>query len=86
MPVNNQLIKIEPSILIWARESLGLSIAEVASKLDKDKETVRQWEIGKTTPTLAQLEKLAYTIYKRPLAVFFLQRPPKENTLSQRNL
>lgn len=83
MSVNNQLIKIEPSILIWARESLGMSIAEVANKLDKDRETVRQWEIGKTTPTLAQLEKLAYTIYKRPLAVFFLQRPPKENTPKQ---
>ena len=83
MPVNNEVIKIEPSILIWARESLGMSIAEVANKLDKDRDTVKQWEIGKTTPSLAQLEKLAYNIYKRPLAVFFLPRPPKESTAKQ---
>lgn len=83
MAANNQVVKIEPSILVWARETLGMSIAEVANKLDKDRETVRQWEIGKTTPSLAQLEKLAYTIYKRPLAVFFLPKPPKESTAKQ---
>lgn len=80
---NNQIIRIEPSILVWARESLGLSVAEVAAKLDKDKETVQQWEHGKSFPTLAQLEKLAYSIYKRPLAVFFLPKPPKETTPKQ---
>lgn len=83
MPINNQLIKIEPSILIWARESIGMSIAEVANKLDKDRNTVHQWEIGKATPSLSQLENLAYKIYKRPLAVFFLSKPPKESTPKQ---
>lgn len=83
MASNNQVVKIEPSILVWARETLGMSIAEVANKIDKDRETVRQWEIGKSTPSLAQLEKLAYTIYKRPLAVFFLPKPPKESTAKQ---
>ena len=83
MATNNQVVKIEPSILVWARETLGMSITEVANKLDKDRETVKQWEIGKTTPSLAQLEKLAYTIYKRPLAVFFLPKPPKESTAKQ---
>lgn len=83
MSINNQLIKIEPSILVWARESIGMSIAEVANKLDKDKETVQQWEVGKAIPSLAQLENLAYKIYKRPLAVFFLPKPPKENTPKQ---
>jgi Zn-dependent peptidase ImmA (M78 family)/transcriptional regulator with XRE-family HTH domain len=83
MNSNNQIIRIEPSILIWARESLGLSIAEVATKLDKDKDTIQKWEHGSLFPTLAQLEKLAYNIYKRPLAVFFLPRPPKESTPKQ---
>jgi len=80
MSANNQIIKIKPSILIWARESLGLTVAEVAAKFDKDRDVVQQWENGKTSPTLAQLEKLAYSIYKRPLAVFFLPEPPKEST------
>lgn len=83
MAANNQIIRIEPSILIWARESLGLSLAEVALKLDKDRETIQQWEYGNSFPTLAQLEKLAYNIYKRPLAVFFLPKPPKESTPKQ---
>jgi transcriptional regulator with XRE-family HTH domain len=83
MTTTNQIIRIEPSILIWARESLGLSLSEVALKLDKDRETIQQWEHGNSFPTLAQLEKLAYSIYKRPLAVFFLPRPPKETTPKQ---
>jgi Zn-dependent peptidase ImmA (M78 family)/DNA-binding XRE family transcriptional regulator len=83
MASNNQIIRIEPSILIWARESLGLSLAEVALKLDKDRETIQQWEHGNSFPTLTQLEKLAYNIYKRPLAVFFLPNPPKETTPRQ---
>lgn len=83
MTTTNQIIRIEPSILIWARESLGLSLSDVALKLDKDRETVQQWEHGTSFPTLAQLEKLAYSIYKRPLAVFFLPKPPKETTPKQ---
>ncbi len=46
MSANNQIIKIKPSILIWARESLGLTVAEVAAKFDKDRNTVQQWESG----------------------------------------
>lgn len=83
MASNNQIVRIEPSILIWARESLGLSLTEVALKLDKDRETIQQWEHGNSFPTLAQLEKLAYNVYKRPLAVFFLPKPPKETTPKQ---
>jgi|WetSurMetagenome_2_1015567.scaffolds.fasta_scaffold25914_5 Zn-dependent peptidase ImmA (M78 family) len=83
MTANNQIIRIEPSILVWARESLGLTLAEVALKLDKDRDTIQQWEFGNAIPTLAQLEKLAYNIYKRPLAVFFLPGPPKETTPKQ---
>jgi len=83
MAINNQIVRIEPSILVWARESLGLSLTEVALKLDKDRETIQEWEYGTSFPTLAQLEKLAYNIYKRPLAVFFLPKPPKESTPKQ---
>lgn len=83
MTVNNQIIRIEPSILKWARESLGLTLAEVALKLDKDRDTIQQWEYGYAFPTLSQLEKLAYNIYKRPLAVFFLPKPPHETTPKQ---
>lgn len=39
---------------------------------------VAAWETGNDAPTYAQLEKLAYQVYKRPLAVFFLPVPPEE--------
>jgi Zn-dependent peptidase ImmA (M78 family)/transcriptional regulator with XRE-family HTH domain len=83
MSVNNQIIKIEPSILIWARESIGLTQNDVAEKINKDIDTIKQWELGKAFPSLSQLEKLAYSIYKRPLAVFFLPKPPQESTPKQ---
>ncbi len=83
MSASKHIIKIEPSILIWARESLGLSLDDVANRIKKEPEIIHQWEEGKSYPTLSQLEKLAYDIYKRPLAVFFLPEPPKETTPKQ---
>ncbi len=41
------------------------------------------WESGGAAPTYSQLEKLAYSLYKRPLAVFFLPAPPQEPTVKQ---
>jgi len=41
-------------------------------------ETVLAWENGEYSPTYPQLERLAYEIYKRPLAIFFFPEPPEE--------
>lgn len=71
-------VGVEPSVLRWARESIGLSIADVAIKLKRSVDDVESWEAGVRSPTYPQLEKLAYQIYKRPLAVFFLPEPPVE--------
>ena len=46
--------------------------------LKRQPEEVEAWEEGRDAPTYPQLEKLAYQIYKRPLAVFFLPAPPEE--------
>ena len=70
---------VQPSILKWARESIGLSVADVSLKLKKEEDIILAWESGQSAPTYAQLEKLAYDLYKRPLAVFFLPNPPQEN-------
>ena len=63
----NSIIDIKPDILVWDRESLGLTQEFVAERLDKDVELIRKWETGEAKPSLAQLEKLAYKVYKRPL-------------------
>ena len=72
---------ITPEVLVWARTSMNLSIDEVVKRFDRvrvTEEVVRAWETGERQPTYVQLERLAYEIYKRPLAVFFFPEPPEE--------
>lgn len=73
------VVGIQPSVIRWARESMGMSIEDVAHKLKKSSEEVMAWESeGGASPTYSQLENLAYRVFKRPLAVFFLPAPPDE--------
>jgi Zn-dependent peptidase ImmA (M78 family) len=69
---------IQPEIFRWARLTVGLSISDVATMLKRPSEEVEAWESGDDAPTYPQLEKLAYQVYKRPLAMFFLPTPPDE--------
>ncbi len=66
---------VEPSVLRWARESVGLVPVAAARKIGVPDPRVDEWEAGVTRPTVAQLRKAA-AVYKRPLAVFFLPEPP----------
>lgn len=69
---------LNPAILVWARERAGLSIADVAAALGKSPDVVSAWESGEGAPTYVQLEKLAYSVFRRPLALFFFPEPPDE--------
>jgi Zn-dependent peptidase ImmA (M78 family) len=69
---------VQPRLLRWARESANMTAVEVAGKFNKRPEDIEAWEAGLSGPSYAQLERLAYEIYKRPLAVFFLPDPPEE--------
>ncbi len=71
---------LNPRMLIWARERSGATIAEVAKSLGKKPEAIENWEEGTDAPTYSQLERLAYQVYKRPIAVFFFPEPPDEPT------
>lgn len=72
------VVGIQPTVLQWARESIGMSVEDVALKLKRSPEEVRAWESGAGSPTYVQLENLAYKVFKRPLAIFFLPAPPEE--------
>ena len=72
LPINLQVLQ-------WARTSLGLSLEEVARKMNKSKLIIQEWESGKSSPSYIQLETLAYKIYKRPIAVFFFPDIPIED-------
>ena len=79
-------IPVNPDVLAWARETAGLSIDEVVSRINRKRvssETVLAWEKGTDAPSYPQLERLAYEIYKRPLAIFFFPNPPEEETAKQ---
>lgn len=69
---------IQTTVLQWARESQGLSIEDVAKRMKRDPREITAWEAGESAPTYVQLETLAYKVYKRPIAVFFLPQPPPE--------
>src|SRR4051812_21218097 len=77
----DQLAAVSPKVLKWARTSLGLDLYEVSHEIGKGIEIVEMWERGEGSPTYAQLEKLAYTVYKRPLAIFFMPEPPIESSI-----
>jgi Zn-dependent peptidase ImmA (M78 family)/transcriptional regulator with XRE-family HTH domain len=71
---------VQPALLKWARVSAGLSLEDAALMLKREASELAAWEAGESAPTYPQLEKLAYQIYKRPLAVFFLPQPPEETS------
>jgi len=72
-------IPVNSSILVWARAELNLSVEEVASRMKQEVSVIESWEEGSSSPTYFQLEKLAYEIYKVPLAVFFFSEPPESS-------
>lgn len=78
MSKKDQVTVVQPAVLKWARESLGLTVHDVAKRLKKQPDLITAWEAGESFPTYSQLEKLAYDIYKRPIAVFFFPEPPAE--------
>jgi len=79
-------IPVNPDVLKWARETAGLSVDDVVRKMKRKRvtaETVLSWESGENSPSYPQLERIAYKIYKRPLALFFFPEPPQEETPRQ---
>jgi Zn-dependent peptidase ImmA (M78 family) len=81
-----EISPINPQILYWARTTAGLSVDDVVQKLKRKKitsATILAWESGQESPDYIQLERLAYEVYKRPLAIFFFPQPPAEETPKQ---
>ncbi|MBZ0257491.1 ImmA/IrrE family metallo-endopeptidase [bacterium] len=75
------MTSINPNILIWARETAGLSYDQAAKGIFSDSknksgiEKLKEIENGLSHPTRSQLIKLSKK-YRRSLLVFYLDRPP----------
>ena len=80
MPRRHPTIRIVPEVLLWARESSGLSQEELGRKIKSGEVNVYEWERpGATTlVTPGQLENIADAV-KRPTAALLLHEPPKES-------
>ncbi len=74
---------VSASVLSWARERAGLSVADVADYMHKSESDIAAWESGDAWPTYFQLERLAEDLYRRPVALFFLPEPPEESAPQQ---
>lgn len=71
------LAEVTPGVLLWARETLGLNSDTAARSIGVKPTTLQSWEGGDNQPSIPQLRKLA-TVYKRPIAIFFLPTPPED--------
>jgi Zn-dependent peptidase ImmA (M78 family)/DNA-binding XRE family transcriptional regulator len=70
------LAPVTPEVLRWARETVGASLDDAATRAGVPEARIRAWEAGESEPTLAKLRALA-KLYQRPLSVFFLPEPPR---------
>ena len=75
--------KVNPEILIWARETAGLGREDAARKLQirdawgmKAADRLAALESGETEPTRPTLVRMAKR-YRRPLIAFYLPAPPR---------
>jgi len=75
------VVKINPKVLKWTIESAGWSIKELSKKTEIDAEEIIKWQSKISSIELPKLEKIALYL-KKPLAVFFLPEPPREEELT----
>ncbi|WP_114809638.1 ImmA/IrrE family metallo-endopeptidase [Paraburkholderia kururiensis] len=73
--------QVNPQILVWARETAGLSIDGAAKSLQlggarqSGTEALGEYEKGTRAPSRPLLLKMA-KVYRRPLLTFYLPQPP----------
>lgn len=67
-------IPVVPSVLQWAREERGLSVAEAAERLTWPQDTLVALESGEDLPTLGQLQRMA-SAYQIALASLLMPAP-----------
>lgn len=70
-------VKINPSILQWARKTAKITEEQAAAKAGVSLERYQAWERGDDFPTISKAQKLAHD-FRRPFALFFLPDVPRD--------
>jgi Zn-dependent peptidase ImmA (M78 family)/transcriptional regulator with XRE-family HTH domain len=73
-------VPVNPRVLVWARESDGASLSEVAKRLKITESELREMEAGERLPKAKHVRTLA-TLLHRSLATMLLPEPPLEPEL-----
>jgi Zn-dependent peptidase ImmA (M78 family) len=73
-------VKINPQLLIWARESVRFAPAYVAQELNITENELKELETGIHNPTYEQLLQFS-KLYEKPIGAFLLNEVPKEKNL-----
>ena len=81
MPRQEIIVKIKPDVLKWTIDSSGWEYHDLAHKLNVSVKTLEKWQTRNQGIEIKKLEKLS-DVVKRPLALFFLNSPPKESELT----
>lgn len=66
---------VKPELIVWARETAGLSVEQAAKKAKVPVQKLESWESGEKLPSIPELRRFAEAC-KRPLAAFYLPAPP----------
>lgn len=69
---------VNPHIMVWARETAGLTIDEAATKIRLKNHQLEKIERGADIPTPALLRSMAKA-YRRPAVTFYLEDIPEES-------
>ncbi|MBX9645243.1 MAG: ImmA/IrrE family metallo-endopeptidase [Novosphingobium sp.] len=66
-------VKVNPELLVWARERAGLQTVDLEHRFPK----INAWESEEANPTIKQLENFARAVHV-PFGYLFLPTPPDE--------
>ena len=69
--------RIAPEVLIWARETAGLSLEAAAKGLGVSARRLTEFESGEREPTRNQIIAMSKRYY-RPLVAFYLSKKPQD--------
>ena len=80
---------VNPTILIWARETAGLDLESAAKKIGLNAargvsgaERLAAFEAGEGYPSASLLQRMSQQ-YRRPLLTFYLPERPKPAEIGQ---
>ncbi len=69
--------KINPDVLIWARNKADMGIEQAAEKIGVSSRALVFWECGAGSPEPKMIAKMAQA-YNQPLNTFYMLNPPIE--------